>query len=588
MSALTTQLWAGITSTKTRDFMLGPSRVISYTALRDGLARWIQLFDAHGLECGDRIVIRTDQDEVAAVAFLAALLDGVVPILLENACPDARLAGIVEAVDPKVIASDESLPEMACDTVVLERQLVKQGFFKRATAMHFGLEGNGAGRPPRLPADQDSDGLAYLLFTSGTTAAPTGVCISRANLAANLATLKRLFDYGSDSRIFNDMILAHADGMIQGPVLAAWTGSTVIRAGGFHVQQVEDWLAMVRQYRATHVLTVPTVWAMIDAYGAHDDYFDAPECKVLMSVAAKLPSDLWDRIEARFRRPLVSHYGLTETVASALYAGDWPGLGVRYSAGLPVDCAARIAGGAPQGELELQGDNVFSGYWRNPERNASSFTNDGWFRTGDLAEQLADGSYEIVGRLKSVIMSGGLLIRPDEIDEAMLRHAAVLESATIACPDDVFGEIGVTAVVLREGAEATQADLAGHLRLQVEPRKVSKHMVILPAIPRGLSGKVNIAALRELVTAELVKVGDELRDNPDVATEVLTIAARVFRVAPESLNLRSVPDDVAGWDSFTHINLIMSVEQHFGCRISARQVSSLQNLGDLVAVVTKG
>jgi long-chain acyl-CoA synthetase len=588
MSGLATQLWAGITATATRKFMLGPDRVISYVALRDGLARWTRLFDAHGLKCGDRIVIRTDRDEVAAAAFLAALLDGVVPILLEGTCPDARLAAIIAAVDPKVVASDRFLPELACDRVVLERHAVKQGFFKRSDVPHFGLAENGAGRPPRLPADQDGDGLAYLLFTSGTTAAPAGVQISRANLAANLATLAKLFDYGSDSRIFNDMILAHADGMIQGPVLAAWTGSSVIRAGGFQVQRIEDWLAKVRQYRATHVLTVPTVWAMIDAYAAHDDYFDAPECKVLMSVAAKLPSELWDRIEARFRRPLVSHYGLTETVASALYAGDWPGLGARHSAGLPVDCAARIAGGAPQGELELQGDNVFAGYWRNPERSAASFTGDRWFRTGDLAERLENGSYAIVGRLKLVIMSGGLLIRPDEIDEAMLRHAAVLESATIACPDDVFGEIGVTAIVLRDGAEATQTDLAGHLRLQVEPHKVSKHVVILPAIPRGLSGKVNIAALRELVTAQLAKVVDPRYDNPDVAAAVLAIAARVFRVAPDSLSLRSAPDDVAGWDSFTHINLIMSVEQHFACRISARQVSGLRNLGDLTAVVSKG
>lgn len=581
------QLWTSITATGTREFMLGPCKAISYKALADGIEQWIQLFDAHGLECGDRIVIRTDRDEVASAAFLSALLDGVVPILLEGTCPDTRLASIVEAVDPKVVVSDQPLPELACVSVILESQAVKQGWFKSSTVSHFGLVVNGAVRLPRLPADKDGGGLAYLLFTSGTTAAPTGVQISRHNLAANLATLARLFDYGAESRIFNDMALAHSDGMIQGPVLAAWTGSTVIRAGGFSLQRIEDWLGIVRQYRATHVLTVPTVWAMIDAYAAHDDYFDAQECRVLMSVAAKLPSDLWDRIEARFHRPLVSHYGLTETVASALYAGDWPGLGARHSAGLPVDCAARIAGGAPQGELELQGDNVFAGYWRNPERSAASFTADGWFRTGDLAERLKNGSFSIVGRLKSVILSGGLLIRPDEIDEAMLRHVAVLESATIALPDNVFGEIGVTAVVLRDGADATQNDLAGHLRLQVESRKVSKHVVILPEIPRGLSGKVNIASLRELVSVLMEKVGDARCDKPNVAAEVLAIAARVFRVAPDSLSLRSSPNDVVGWDSFNHINLIISVEQHFACRINAREVSGLRNLGDLAAVVGK-
>lgn len=589
---LSVRLWSALTNTATRDFMVMPDGAISYAVLRDGINRWLGAFDSAGLRPGDRIVVRTDRDDVAATAFLAGLLDGIVPVLLEGTCPDTRLSSIVSAVAPGLVLSDRPLPELPEGTapVLLDPPATSRGFFRRRPTRNFGIVTAAAARAPGLPSDGEYGGLAYLLFTSGTTAAPSGVQISRSNLSANLDTLTRLFGYDSDSRIFNDMVLAHTDGLNQGPVLAAWTGSTVIRAGGFQVQRIEDWLGTVRQHRVTHVLTAPTVWAMIDAYAAHDDYFDAPECCVLMSVAAKLPADLWDRIEARFKRPLVSHYGLTETVVSALYAGDWPGLGARHTAGLPVDCEARIAGTAPQGELELRGTNVFAGYWQNPERTRASFTQDGWFRTGDLAAARDDGSYEIIGRLKLVIKCGGVLIHPDEIDEAMLRHTAVRESATIAMPDRIFGEVGVTVVVLRAAGNVSETDLTEHLRTQVEPRKVSRRIVIVPAIQRGPSGKAQGDALRELVLSLPMdsEDGGAIDQHPkrdDTLTEVLAIAARVFRVPEGSLSASSTAEDVAGWDSFTHLNLILSVERHFDGMISARQVSTLRDLGDLARAV---
>jgi len=198
------------------------------------------------------------------------------------------------------------------------------------------------------------------------------------------------------------------------------------------------------------VLTVPTVCALTDVYGAHDDYFYAQEFKVLTTVAAKLPAHLWGRIEARFKRPIVRNSGQTKTVARAVYLRDWLGLGAWHSAGFPVDCVARMAGTAPHGELELRGAHVFAGYWQNPERTQVSFAKSSWFRTGNLAVHRADGNFDSVGRPNSMIMHGNVLIHPNEIDEAMLRHPAVGESATFKMLDRMFGVVGVTAVVLRD------------------------------------------------------------------------------------------------------------------------------------------
>lgn len=579
MTPLARRLWQNILAGGRRDFLVSPGRSLAYRDLQQGIGRWLAQFDAAGLVPGDRFVVRTGQDDVACVAFLAGLVDGVVPVMLEGSCPDARLQAIVGMVEPGLVLSDDGLPDLPQP---VRRQVLTPRRAARAVPFlavrpqaDFGLPPGGA-RAPRLP---DEDGLAYLLFTSGTTAAPSGVMIRRDNLAANLRTLTRLFGYTPESRIFNDMILAHADGMIQGPVLAAWTGAAVLRAGGFDVNRIEDWLGCIRRFRATHVLTVPTVWSMIDRFAVYDDYFDAPELGWLMTVAAKMPPPLWDRIEARFGRPLANQYGLTETVVSALYAGSGADLGARGTIGRPVDCEARIAEGAAQGELQVRGANVFSGYWRNAARTADSFTADGWFRTGDLAAFRPDGSYEVTGRLKTAIVSGGVLIHPEEVDDALLRHPAVFDSATIGVPDETFGEIVVSCVVL--SMPCSETVLTEHLRLFVEPRKVSRHVLILPALPRGPSGKPQLDRLRAQA-AEMLAVHRPAARQADRTADLLAVAARVFRVPVETLSLSTTPRDQDAWDSFTQLNLVLAVEEHFGCTIPASRVSALRSLGDVL------
>lgn len=582
--------WTRLNADPKADFLVTPSGRISYGELVQGIARWIAAFDAAGLAAGDRVLIRTGREDAACAGFVAALLDGLVPVMLEGVSPDARAAALAGTVEAKLIVADAA-PAGAPAPVQLLTGDAKgkaglKGLFARRPAPGFGLPDHApAARPPRLP---DEDGLAYLLFTSGTTAAPTGVRLSRGNLAANLSTIARLFDYGPESRIFNDMILAHADGLVQGPLLALWTGGALLRAGGFEVQKLEDWLGEVRRMRATHVLAVPTIWAMIDRYAAHDDYFDAPECRLLTTVAAKIPLELWERIETRFQRPLFNHYGLTETVASALYAGPHPEMGPKGGIGLPVDCEARIAGGGEEGELELRGPNVFDGYWRNPERDARSFTEDGWFRTGDLVRRNPDGAHEALGRLKSVIMTAGFLIRPDEIDEALSRHPGVVECATLGFDDPVFGEIAVTAAVAEGGGETApdETDLTEHLRALLEPRKIPKRIVLVDTIPRGPSGKTRQDALRAALQAALAGGGDA-GGGADAALEeaVLATAAKVFRVPVERLSLRTSPEELEAWDSFTQLNLVLAIEDRFARTLPASRVSGLRRLGDFVDIL---
>lgn len=567
-------LWRGIEGGGRRPFLDDPSGVMRYDALAAATGRWRALFDAHGVGPGGRVVLRTDDARATATFFLAALTDGVVPVVLAADAPDPRAGAIAAAVEAALVVGDPA------------RDGAWAGGAPVAAPPGVGAGGLGgllrrreAARPPRLPSDPEA--TAYVLFTSGTTSAPKGVRITQGNLAANLATLCRLFDYGPETRIFNDMALAHADGMIQGPVLAAFCGGAVLRAGGFSVPGIEDWLGRVRQARATDVIAVPTVWTLIDRYARHDDYFDAPELRGLQSVAAKLDRALWERLEARFGRPLHSHYGLTETVASALYAGSRPGMGARGTAGRPVDCEARLAGAdaAGVGELHLRGANVFPGYWK---AGAPATDAEGWLPTGDLARRGADGSYEIVGRSKTDIVSGGALIRPGEVDEAMAAHPAVQEAVTVGLPDADFGEIAVTAVILR--APASEADLMDHARAGLEALKRPKRIAVLEAIPRGLSGKPALDALRAALAGDAP--GPEAAGE-GVAEAVRAVAARTFRCDPATLPGDATPDDVAGWDSFSHVAFVMALEERFDIRIPSSQVAGMRSLGAVTALVER-
>lgn len=597
------RLWERVESAPRAEFLVTPQDRVTYGELAGLVRSWLAVFDAEELVVGSRVMIVTGNEVAAVTSFIAAFLDGLVPVMLTPDTPEARVSVIAASVEPGLILGDAGRKRETWGAIGSFRAIRPTAVSSRENSpgwrligkspvslpAKFGLDLPEGDREPRLPEEDDQ--LGYILFTSGTTQDQSGVMLTRRNLLANLETISRVFRYDSQSRIFNDMVLAHADGLVQGPMLALANGCALIRSGGFTVQGLEDWLNRVRRERASHVITVPAVWSMIDRYARHDDYFDSPECQGLLSVAARLDGSLWKRLETRFGRPVFNQYGLTETVTSALYAGPHPEMGAFDSIGCPVDCEARIAQLGSQseeaGELELRGENIFPGYWKNPTRNAASFTEDGWLRTGDIVRLRSDRSYEILGRIKTVIVCGGFLIRPEEIDEVIKRHPDVAESATVGMPDPDFGEIPVTAVVLDSFVD--EAALTAHARTQLEAFKVPKRIIALPAIPRGEAGKPRLNDLRGALRDALSSEAGTGRSTEAANTtqRVCAVAAEVLRVDPASLSPNSSPETVRGWDSFAQVNLIIAAETHFGLRIPVNLAVGMRSLADLITLVER-
>ena len=603
-------LWGQISLGSGRKLLRSPRGAVDYQRLGEVVRCFCAEFDRRSIGQGDRVVIVTANEAVASAVFLASLLDGKVPVMLSADSGPGRVAAIRDSVEAALTVADESLAAAfdrsgagSGDMLVISPDVSIEVAEKGLGGALLGVVGRlrrvapetfpglpATGREPQLPDPDDS--LAYILFTSGTTKAPSGVMISRNSLMAHLETLTRLFEYSGSSRIFNATPLAHTDGLVQGLLLAAVNGATLLRPGPFTLPGLEEWLNFLSRFEASHFITNPTVLGLIERFATHDDYFDEGHFLGILSSASTLRPELWQRFESRFKCSIFNLYGMTETVANATYAGRHPEMGALGTIGRPVDCEVRLAPlpgsdcpewGCQEGELQVRGENVFSGYWRDPERTAATLLDDGWMRTGDVARSREDGSFEIIGRIKTMINMGGQSVAPEEIDEVLRSHPSVIDVATIGMADPEFGEVAVSAVAI--APPVTEAELTEHCRQRLERLKVPKRIIQLESIPRGDAGKPLMSVLRELLEPLLsrdasatVAEGGRVRVS---AQDVCELAASVFRVPVASLDADSSPSSVEGWDSFSQLALVIEAESRFGVSIPASRVASLRTLRDL-------
>jgi acyl-CoA synthetase (AMP-forming)/AMP-acid ligase II len=196
--------------------------------------------------------------------------------------------------------------------------------------------------------------------------------------------------------------------------------------------------------------------------------------------------------------------GLTECASVAFANPLDPEARKVGSPGRPLGMEARVvaADGSVQndggrGEIELRGENVMLGYHRDPEATARALRGDGWFATGDLGYRDGDGFYFITGRLKELIIKGGENIAPREIDEALLKHPAVLEAAAVGIPDREYGQEILACIVLKPDRACTEAELRAHCLAELGRYKTPKMFRFVAALPKGPSGKVQRLKLAE-------------------------------------------------------------------------------------------
>jgi long-chain acyl-CoA synthetase len=140
------------------------------------------------------------------------------------------------------------------------------------------------------------------------------------------------------------------------------------------------------------------------------------------------------------------------------------------------------------------------GYWNDPDSTRATIDEEGWLHTGDLGSRDSDGYYWFKGRLKQIIIRAGSIIAPQEVEEALYRHPAVLEAGVVGAPDPTYGEIVVAFVALREGQTVDEADLREFAAQRLADYKLPERIAFLDALPKGLTGKVDRRALKEMLS----------------------------------------------------------------------------------------
>jgi malonyl-CoA/methylmalonyl-CoA synthetase len=321
--------------------------------------------------------------------------------------------------------------------------------------------------------------------------------LSHGNLSSNARTLDLYWRWRRGDVLLHALPIFHVHGLFVASHGALLSGSKMIWLSKFDAREV------VRQLpRATVFMGVPTMYVrLLDEPG-----FDAQACRTMrlfISGSAPLLPDTFRQFEARTGQRILERYGMSETVmlTSNSYDGNrvagtvgmaLPGVSARVT-----DDAGRELGTEQIGNIEVRGPNVFSGYWRMPEKTREEFTADGYFRTGDVGKWDVNGYLSIVGRSKDLIISGGYNVYPKEIESYLDEIDGVFESAVIGVPHRDFGEAVTAVVVPKPGATLSEVELIGALKARIAGFKVPKRVHIVGELPRNQMGKVQKNVLRD-------------------------------------------------------------------------------------------
>ena len=226
------------------------------------------------------------------------------------------------------------------------------------------------------------------------------------------------------------------------------------------------------------------------------DSIERNPLRFIRSSSASLPPQVMAQLEATFGAPVIESYGMTEA-AHQMASNPLPPRArkpgpVGVAAGPEVeimDAAGQLVPTGQIGEVVIRGRNVTRGYANNEAANAEAFT-EGWFRTGDQGRLDDEGYLYITGRIKEIINRGGEKVSPREIDEVLLDHPTVAQVCTFAMPHDMLGEEIAAAVVLAEGASASERELREYCSQHLADFKVPRKIVLVDEIPKGATGKV--------------------------------------------------------------------------------------------------
>jgi malonyl-CoA/methylmalonyl-CoA synthetase len=345
--------------------------------------------------------------------------------------------------------------------------------------------------------DCAGDEIAAILYTSGTTGRSKGAMLSHENLLSNSKTLTDLWQFSSDDVLLHALPIFHTHGLFVAINVVLASGASMIFLSGFNQDEIIKHLPS-----STSMMGVPTFYTRL----LSDERFTrdlVSHIRLFISGSAPLLTETHIQFEKLTGQKILERYGMTETNMNT--SNPYDGERRAGTVGFPLQgvsikiCHPETGDELADGEigiLEVKGPNVFSGYWKMPEKTAEELRENGYFITGDLAKRDEDGYIHIVGRSKDLIISGGYNIYPKEIELALDEEENIVESAVIGVPHSDFGEAVVAVVVCHDQA-FDPAIAMQNIKSKLAPYKQPKQIIIVETLPRNTMGKVQKNTLRD-------------------------------------------------------------------------------------------
>jgi malonyl-CoA/methylmalonyl-CoA synthetase len=466
-------------------------------------ARIANLLASLKLPGGSRVAVQVEKSVEAMLLYLATLRAGCVFLPLNTAYQSGEIEYFVGNAEPAVVVCTpgnfgwvSKIAFKAGTQHVFTLGDDRTGSLLERAAHHAG---------DHQPVDREMDDLAAILYTSGTTGRSKGAMLTHGNLLSNALTLKDYWGFQPGDVLIHALPIFHVHGLFVAIHAALLNGSKMIWMAKFDPGAV-----LAAMPRATVFMGVPTLYVRLLAEpGLNKDA--TKNMRLFIAGSAPLLIETFNAWRERTGHAILERYGMSETImltsnpygADARHGGQserrgstvgfpLPGVGVRV-----VDDAGKAVPVGEIGNIQVQGPNVFKGYWRMPEKTAEEFTQDGWFKTGDVGKVDERGYVSIVGRSKDLIISGGYNVYPAEIESTINDLLGVDESAVVGVPHPDFGEVGVAVLIAKPGVKLDGEAILAQLKSQLANFKIPKRCFVATELPRNTMGKVQKNLLRE-------------------------------------------------------------------------------------------
>lgn len=331
-----------------------------------------------------------------------------------------------------------------------------------------------AGKSASVESAQPDD-VALVLHTSGTTGRPKAVPLTHRNLLRTMKNIQATYQLSPKDRTMLVMPLFHVHGLLAGFLAPLASGGSVIVPPKFSAS--EFWKQFI-EHQANWYTAVPTIHQILLKNPPPNP---KPHIRFIRSCSSPLSPKTFHELEKTFGAPVLEAYAMTEAAHQMTSNPLPPGKRMPGSVGVGQGVEIKILDDAgnevPQGkeaEICIRGENVTKGYLNNPAANASSFTKDGFFRTGDQGKKDPDGYVIITGRIKELINKGGEKISPIELDNVIAQNPAVSEAVSFALEDEMYGQDVGLAVVVKDGHKLNAEELKAWLADRVAKFKLPK------------------------------------------------------------------------------------------------------------------